>query len=329
MDLYIDKENLRSFLKNRNSDEFDDCLRMLRRQLHLVYNMDKADFKEDSDLLELWKLKIAEGRGNTEETDTFLTEKFPNRPIKSNSYNDWSRRNLLSAYLINDLDISKLKNKGCVLLGEVGEELDVLMKLFCGQDYEYHHLYDLQKNFRSWEQLTNDNQLLPCTDIVISDRYLFKNQKDLVQYNLNKMLSALANNVKNRIDVVVYTIYNNLKGFGEKNATQIITQSLHKVTGIEPNVTFVCSNDNNKISHDRFVITNYRLIRSGDSFLYFKTNGELLTNGGSLDIDSLANHETYVFVESLLDKLQATYNEIKANNEYIIGDRESKLISLT
>ena len=48
MDLYIDKENLRSFLNSRDKDEFDDCLRMLRRQLHIVYNMDKADVKNDS-----------------------------------------------------------------------------------------------------------------------------------------------------------------------------------------------------------------------------------------------------------------------------------------
>lgn len=338
MDLYIDKENLRSFLNSRDKEEFDDCLRMLRRQLHLVYNMDKTDVKNDSELLP-WILKIGEGRGKSEETDTFLADKFPIRPIKSNSYNDWSRKSLLSAYLIDDFDVSKLKNKGCVLLGDVGEELVILTKLFCGRDYEYHHLYDLRKNFLSWEQLTNDNQLLPCTDIIISDRYLFSNQQEVVEYNLSKMLKALAYNVKNRIDVVVYTLYGKddrqgykqgLIGFGEKNASKIIKDTLYTVTGIKPNVTFVCSNDNDKILHDRFVITNYRLLRSGDSFNYFDTNGKRITNGGSLDVDSLANHETYVFVESLLEKLQSTYNTIKGLNDLmILGDRKSKFLTMT
>lgn len=340
MDLYIDKENLKSFLNSHDKEEFDDCLRMLCRQLHIVYNMDKAEVKNESELSS-WVLKISEGRGKSEETDTFLPDKFPVRPIKSNSYNDWSRRCLMSAYLIDDFDVSKLKNKGCVLLGDVGEELNILTKLFCGRDYEYHHLYDLRKNFLSWDQLTKDEQLLPCTDIIISDRYLFNNQQDVVEYNLNKMLTVLANNVRNRINVVVYTYYDkeykkeNIKikgglvGFGEKNASKIINDTLLTVTGIKPNVTFVCSNDKKKIPHDRFVITNYKLLRSGDSFNYFKSNGELMTNGGALDVDSLANHDIYVFVESLLEKLQTTYNDIKRlNDSMIMGDRKSKFIEM-
>lgn len=328
MDLYIDKENLRSFLNSRDNDDFDDCLRMLRRQLHIVFNMDKTEVKADPDLFE-WIKTISDGRGKSEETDTFLADKFPIRPIKSNSYNDWSRKRLFSTYLIDDLDVSKLKNKGCVLLGEVGEELSILVRLFCGKDYEYHHLYDLRKNFLSWEQLTKEDQLLPCTDIIINDRYLFKNEESLVDYNLSKMLVALANGVKNRIDIVIFTKQDALHEFGEEKATKIIKQTLENISGMKPNITFVCSNDSEKIPHDRFVITNYRLLRSGDSFIYFNTKGNRITNGGSLDVDSLANHETYVFVESLLEKLQDTYNKVKQNDKMIIGDRKSKFITMS
>lgn len=343
MDLYIDKENLRSFLNLRNREEFDDCLRMLQRQLHVVYNMDKSEFKEDPALFEVWLRELGDGRGKSEETDTFLSNKFPSRPIKSNSYNDWPRRCLLSAYLIDDSDVSKLKNRGCVLLGGVGEELEILAKLFCGRDYQYHHLYDFTKNFLSWEQLMKDNQLLPCTDIIISDRYLFNNQQEVVEYNLKKMLTALANNVKNRINVVIYTYYkkeykndNNMKiigglvGFGEEKASRIIKDTLYTVTGSEPNVTFVCSNFSNEILHDRFVITNYRLLRSGDSFIYFNTKGKNFSNGTSLDVDSLANRETYTFVESLFEHLQQAYNDIiKKRNYMILGDRKSGFIEMS
>lgn len=328
MDLYIDKENLRSFLNSRDKEEFCDCQRMLRRQLHIVFNMDKSDVISDP-ALSLWFLGNSEGRGNSEETDTFRSEKFPVRPIKSNSYNNWTRSNLLSTYLIDDFDISKLKNRGCVLLGDVGEEVDILAKLFCGRDYEFHHLYDLKKNFLSWDQLTKDEQLLPCTDILISDRYLFAADQRTVEHNLGNMLSALANNVRNRIDVVIFTKYDALSKFGEEHATKIIKQALERSTGIKPNVTFVCSNDNEKIPHDRFVITNYRLLRSGDSFNYFKSDGARITNGGALDVDSLANHETYVFVEFLLEELQSKYNLIKrVNKDMIMGDKESKFITM-
>lgn len=326
MDLYIDEENLRSFLRSRDNDDFEDCKRMIRRQLHIIYNMDKTAIKNNTDLLP-WLLQNDHGRGNSEETDTFLSCAFPQRPIKSNSYNEWSRKNLSSAYLIDDEYVSRLKNKGCILMGEVGEELNTLVRLFCGKDYEYHHLYDLRKNFLSWEQLADENQLLPCTDIVINDRYLFKNEETLVEYNLSRMLTALSNNVKNRIDVVIFTLSDCLN-FGIDKATKIVKQTLERVTGIKPNVTFVCSNDRSKIPHDRFVITNYRLLRSGDSFIYFNTKGERITNGGSLDVDSLANHETYVFTESLLEKLQNSYNSVKTNDNLVIGDKMSKFLIL-
>lgn len=326
MDLYIDKENLESFIHSRDKGEFDDCIRMLNRQLHVVYNMEKASLKNDQELLP-WITRIGEGRGKSEDTDTFLSQKFPERPIKSNTYNNWDRRKLTSVYLISDIDCQKLKNRGCVLIGDKGEEIEILSRLFCGIDYDYHHLYDLQKNFHSWSQLTNDNQMLPTTDIVISDRYLFKNEYELVEYNLSRLLSALANNVKNKINVVVYTLYNGIKAFDEKKAEKIINKALETTTGMKPQITFVTSNDNTLIPHDRFVITNYRLLRSGDSFIYFNTKGERITNGGALDVDSLANHETYIYVESLIEKLQATYNKVKeVNKDMIIGRKESNFI---
>ena len=56
-------------------------------------------------------------------------------------------------------------------------------------------------------------------------------------------VEKMANNVKNRIDVVIYTLYNKdgqgLIGFGKENAIKIIKDTLYSVTGIKPNVTFV------------------------------------------------------------------------------------------
>ena len=320
MDLYIDKENLKSFIHLRSEDDFDDCLRMIRRQLHVIYNMDKSVFRDDPEMTQ-WLLRMGEGRGASEETDTFNNDLFPLRPIKSNSYIEWDRKELSAVYLIDDLNTIKLKNKGCVLLGDIGEELRVLLKLFCGRDYDYHHLYDLQKNFNSWEQLVDENQMLPCTDIIINDRYLFNDDFMLVEYNLYRMLKAIVNNVKNKVNVVVYTQNDSIRNFGIDKATSIIKSAIEKTTSMKQNITYVTSGAKpTKIPHDRFVITNYRLIRSGDSFIYFNTKGEKITKGGSLDIDSLAKYETYVFVNSLLESLQSIYNDLyRLNKDLIIG----------
>ena len=327
MDLYIDKENLKSFIHLRSEDDFDDCLRMIRRQLHVIYNMDKSVFRDDPEMTQ-WLLRMGEGRGASEETDTFNNDLFPLRPIKSNSYIEWDRKELSAVYLIDDLNTIKLKNKGCVLLGDIGEDLRVLLKLFCGRDYDYHHLYDLQKNFNSWEQLVDENQMLPCTDIIINDRYLFNDDFMLVEYNLYRMLKAIVNNVKNKVNVVVYTQNDSIRNFGIDKATSIIKSAIEKTTSMKPNITYVTSGAKpTKIPHDRFVITNYRLIRSGDSFIYFNTKGEKITKGGSLDIDSLAKYETYVFVNSLLESLQSIYNDLyRLNKDLIIGSRVSNFI---
>lgn len=327
MDLYIDYANLKSFVDSRHKENFNDCQRMMKRQLHIVFNMDRSVLKSDP-ILSQWVLTIGSGKGNSEETDTFKTNPFPNRPVKSNMPTEWNRQQLSSVYLINDVDSPKLKSRGTVLLGEVGEELSVLSQLFCGKDYEYHHLYDIQKNFNSWEQLAIDHQLLPCTDIVINDRYLFKNEKSLVKYNLNGILRVLVESVKNKLNIVLFTINKTLIEFDVDEAKKIIKSSIENVTGVKPNITFVTSNDSSLIPHDRFIITNYRLIRSGDSFVYFDTNGNKITNGGSLDVDSLANFETYIFVESLLEKLQRSYAKInERNSDMIIGTKVSKFIT--
>ena len=324
MELYIDKENLKSFLKSRDDDDFQDCFRMLKRQLHVVYNMDKAELRNEP-VLSQWINLLNDGRGCSELKDTFLSSLFPIRPIKSNSPRDWDRRKLSSVYLLDDPDCVKLKNKGCVLLGEKGEEIPILLRLFCGKDYDYHHLYDLQKNFDCWERLIIDNQMLPCTDIIVNDRYIFSNDFALVEYNLKGLLLALTLNVKNRINIVFFTKNDALQKFGEQNAHKIIENTIFAQTGVKPNITFVTSNDSAKILHDRFIITNYRLIRSGDSFLYFNTQGKKITNGGSLDIDSMANYETHVFVDSLLEKLQSTIDK-HPNKDMIIGTKESKFL---
>jgi hypothetical protein len=289
--------------------------------------MDKSVFRDDPEMTQ-WLLRMGEGRGASEETDTFNNDLFPLRPIKSNSYIEWDRKELSAVYLIDDLNTIKLKNKGCVLLGDIGEELRVLLKLFCGRDYDYHHLYDLQKNFNSWEQLVDENQMLPCTDIIINDRYLFNDDFMLVEYNLYRMLKAIVNNVKNKVNVVVYTQNDSIRNFGIDKATSIIKSAIEKTTSMKPNITYVTSGAKpTKIPHDRFVITNYRLIRSGDSFIYFNTKGEKITKGGSLDIDSLAKYETYVFVNSLLESLQSIYNDLyRLNKDLIIGSRVSNFI---
>lgn len=326
MDLYIDRENLKSFISSRENDDFDDCCRMIKRQLHVIYNMDKQSIKNDP-ILSQWILRINTGRGDSEDTDTFLIDSFPIRPIKSNSYINWDRKKLTSIYLIDDVESDKLKRKGCVLLGCIGEELQVLSKLFCGNDYDYHCFYELQRDFNSWNQLIDDNQTSPCTDIVINDRYLFNNTEDLVNHNMSQMLKALTHNVKSKVNVVIFTLKEPFFNFDPQKAITIVRKAVEGNTEIKPNITFIVSSDKSKIPHDRYIVTNYRLIKSGDSFLYFSTKDEIITHGSSFDIFSLAKKEYALFADDILKTLQKTYNDIaQRNKDLIIGSKVSNFV---
>ena len=50
-----------------------------------------------------------------------------------------------------------------------------------------------------------------------------------------------------------------------------------------------------------YIVTNYRLIKSGDSFLYFSTKDEIITHGSSFDIFSLAKKEYALFADDILN----------------------------
>ena len=80
----------------------------------------------------------------------------------------------------------------------------------------------------------------------------------------------------------------------------------------------------NERPHDRFILTNYRLFRSGDSFNnYFDENGNLNTKGLTLDVDSLANQNVISIVEEIRSWLQGICIRNPAN---IFGDKCSNFI---
>jgi hypothetical protein len=84
------------------------------------------------------------------------------------------------------------------------------------------------------------------------------------------------------------------------------------------------------IPHDRTILTNYRLFRSGDSFCYFDSNGNTITNGKSLDVDSIAKQDTQLFVDSFVKDIQQVCDKIHSKEfgllHYIVGDKVSNLI---
>lgn len=338
MDVYIDKENLASFISARNNPTYkycyEDCYRMLKRQLHINYNFEKGIVNNVEPFSTYFKL-AEDGNGWKEEKDEFLSELFPIRPIKSNVANSFNKNQYSSIFLIDDEKTKLLTDKGSFIVGTLGKEVESLNKLFCGKDYDFQKLYDIQskKSFPGWEQLSKDGLNLPLTDIIVMDRYLGGQISELADYNINKLLEILVERVKAEVNIVFFcnkSYYNkdlklNINPDWEQFRKDVKSKVKNK-TGFNCNVTIVFY-PQKEPPHDRMVFTNYMLYRSGDSFEYFNSKGESVSKGKSLDVNSLAKKDNFDFAISVIKDMQALYESIyKLNSDMVIGDKKSNYL---
>ena len=368
MEVYIDKENLRSFIRARNDsrhkDCYDDCYRMLKRQLHINYNFAKTrELLEDEELKNYFMLS-GQGAGSSE-SDLFSEEKFPSRAVGTKTLKEFNKAQWSSVYLLADSNINELKNLKTTLVGGPNEEIDILKRLFCGKsDFDYHQLYNLQdsNSFPNWEQIRSDDLNLPLSDIIIMDRYAgaFLANPDAEDLNLFKCIEVLVENTRSKVNVVIVCdetyeafICQNGKKVKEKvrvektdfieNVIDVVTRK----TSFEPNVTMVINPSYEEIKdakknriinrddlkilnhpHDRMIFTNYMLFRSGDSFYnYFDKDGKLKTEGTALDVNSLARKTNFDFAMSILNDMQVRCDKIlQYFPDHVIGDRKSNYL---
>lgn len=327
MDLYIDKPNLLSFLKagettdSESRDVYDECQRLIRRNMHLIYNFDKQSCKNDEVLLPWLLAKSMNGRGKSENVDEFRTEKFPDRPLKTNFRTNKDWKLFTSVYMLDDEKVDTLKNTHSMLIGGVGDEVKLLRELFCTGSFDLHSIYNIRDKhtFPGWEQLLHDGHIMPCSDIVIADRYLFKVSKAEMDKNIYMLLRLFARmKDKQKVNLVFFTDV-----VDEKRRSSVkkeIENIFGKKSGTK--VTFVMYKKDRP--HDRFILTNYRLFRSGDSFnSYFDEHGHLKTEGLTLDVDSLANQNVISIAEEIRIWLQDICDKNPSN---IFGDKCSNFI---
>lgn len=346
MRLYLDKSNLVSFIKNAESlggELYQDCKRMIKRHLHVHYNFAKDELSGADNLLMAWFLgNGTTGHGYGENTDTFLSCEYPNRPVKSNFLKDRDVDDHMAVYLLDE-DVSSLQKSNTVLIGGVGEEIAIFKHLVFA-DYSFHRLHDIQNKseFSGWEQLDQQGDILPTSDILILDRYLFGGAKDIqevdLENNLYTILGLYAKKNLQKINIVFFCdgVRNSKVWSDRKSKIEKIFKKENKNCAVRITFVFYAKSfpkdryeEVRKLyPHDRILITNYRMLRSGDSFCYYNSKGDLITNGLHLDIDSLANAQNYNYMKSIIQYSQTIYDDIKnlGNSDLIYGDKESNYI---
>lgn len=332
MRVYIDQPNIVSFFRDKEHPLFGDCLRMLKSQADLWFNFPKSCLLTN-EALKVIITQLVSGSKDSPKPK-FSEEPFPSRPLKSNTHSEFSTREQLTAvYLLKDDKIENVKKKDCILIGGEGEEVETLSKMFY-EDFQFTKSLVPKKDMPNWKSLTL--WVLPCTDIIITDRYLFSSQ-ELLDYNLHAYLNVLAGeNPGKKFNVVIFTcLQQEYKSADGKKCyftpdwnklKSDIKARLKGKFGTTPNVTIVPLSRIEE--HDRTIFTNYNNSYSGDSLTYYDSKWNHISKGRHYAIHSHGLRENLENGFFFIEDMQKVLDNLSARDkENIIGDRKSEFLT--
>ncbi len=178
--------------------------------------------------------------------------------------------------------------------------------------------------FRSWENL--GDWLLPFTDTIIIDSYLFAD-KSLISSNLERMLEVLnkATSVNKNVLIISY----------EGSKKEIIADDVYRTCqqiksdkNLNINIGIILTNRIDK-EHDRNIFFNYLRIKSGDSFNYFNSKGEVITKGTDLDFYPYSNPKNFNIAQSILSEVSKMINsqDLTFREENFRGNMKNGLLN--
>lgn len=325
MTVYFDKANLEAFLLTKSQAGYVETMKMLRGEVNIAVNCSPLEALSN-DLLRPFVMTMTTGQKNTKLS--FLPSVYPDRPISQTFYQQLQPRRR-PVVLAVDAEVVACKAAGMCIIGQVGDELLELGRLYRGDKYKFTTPLSLGRGkgqFSSWEKLTE--HVLPFHDLIISDRYLLK-ARDVFEHNYRGMLQALTTGRRGKINLVLLSLLpDNAEAVSEFRWLRELTDEIvSATTGIEPNFTVVWGKCTTDVRHDRHIITNYQWYSSGDSFLYFRLDGNLRTNGDTLTVHSLADSEARTAVDNMLERMQKNIDKLLPNPILVLGDRVSSFLT--
>lgn len=325
MELYIDKENIESFIANRDHGLYNDCLKTMQKQLNTYFNFTKEELLSNEGLMAWFKF-FTSGVGHNNKQD-FNSAPFPSRPLKSNTYNSFSKEQLSSIYLVNDERLEVLKDKGAVLIGGPGEEFDIFNHIFLfNNDYIFEKRLKIgSPEFSKWSDL--EKYACCVSDILFVDAYILSIPDD-IDNNLIPFLQSTVAKSKCKVNIVLYVNYDQVN-ISYSDLSSKIRKSIEAITGISPNFTLIKVRDQRDVEtyaeHDRTVFTNYTRVYSGDTYNYFRSDGKKKSKGREINLSSLANSENHKLALELINDIQKNLDELPA--EAAEGDKKSNFLN--
>ena len=323
MNIYIDKSNLLSVVHSAKKENYNDCMRMLKDNFRIFFTFSKQDIvsleQNDKQDVMQWLTQMVSGIKSSNTEPVKWDSAFPARPLDIASFNS---EQLSSVYCLSkDSDPKLLSHiqKGNLIIACEGQEIEALSTLFF-ESFQY--TKNIFHKVSSWHDL--ERYVSPCTDIIVTDLYLFSSP-ELYQQNIYSLIRVLAGKVKNsRVNIVIFTLK---KNYNQMTKTEIepewdtIYSKLRKCADKHScfNVTFVTASKQNLEEHDRTIFTNYKYFSSGDSYNYFNSNGEKITNGRNLHVHSHAEKDNDADAKLFIMNMKKIVDNIKRlNNQSLV-----------
>lgn len=330
MRVYFDKDNFLSFFASSKHELFADCLRMLKTQCDLHLNFSKDILTDPSISIIFAQLSSGSKKAPMPH---FENGPVPSRPLKTNAHLEFTCRDqLTAAYLVTDERTETLKAKGTLLVGGKGEEVDTLSKLFF-EDYQFTKPFTPKEHMPNWESLSPT--VMPCTDIIIVDRYLFASE-GLLDYNIHALLSTLGGQQDNRkYNIVIFTcLQQEITIDGKKSSITPnwsaikgkIKSYLKVKNGATPNVTIVTLKRVKE--HDRTIFTNYNNSYSGDSLTYYNSKWQLITTSRNYSVHSHGLRDNLQKGYFFIDDMQRVIDGLSypKDSDLFVGDKKSNFL---
>jgi hypothetical protein len=312
MTVYFDKKNFINYFKIvRDTEVGIDTLRMVKKHLsvHLNFKLDDLDEYEEI-LLEELKEGVDFDFNLSHDTDKVK------RPLDKTSFPESD-----GIFLLDDERVNKIKLLHTILIGGVTEEIETLKRLIIKEDYSFHAEKLIGIDITPDDHLDLLN--LPFSTIVFVDRYMFSGPEiggniSLYDYNLDKILRKAFQSKEGPCKLIfVYQVRIDCsktdKRYEPGPDLEKLADKIKKVRTrfcTAPEI-YLVGVPHGRIDdeHDRFIISNYFRIKSGDSFIYFNSIGEKITDSTTVDYVSLANRSYLKVTKKIIEKISGIVQE--------------------
>lgn len=302
MQLFIDKENIVSLMKS--PEYLMEICTMLRKGIRVHYNFSRAEVASNPVLMN-WFRFVDGGRLGKVEPNEFVPEfgVTPERPVSGNFYKNVPTKGA-PIFLINEEHMCDvIAEKGCVLIGKVGEEIKIFSQLLALEDCE-----KISNTIKDWRDYC---PRLPLTDIILLDNHYFKD-KWIYDKDANQLLNALSSiPQQSPVSVVIITKAGEIDPrLDLTKEAAALKSKIKQWSGSSKSTLTILTT---RKAHDRNVITNYYRLKNGSCF--HLENG--LKDDVSTDIKSHAKPSNVEVTKGILDLVKSVIKSPVA----IYGDK--------